>query len=272
MSPEGGIMQRTMAALEHLETLRAEADGAIGRLVLDRPAKLNAMSRQMLAELVAAARWFDALPDVKVVVVRGEGRAFTGGADIGAMGPSDDGEASGREATDLGRRMAEAIGGMRAMTIAAIHGHCVGGGVVLAVACDLRIAAEGTRFSIPEVDLGLPLTWSGIPRLVRELGPALTKELVLLCRPFDAAEAHAMRFVNRVVLADELEGEAERWAEKLASQPAYSLELTKKHVNAVAEEAGSTAHSFREAETLMEALRDEESLAAMARYLSARRR
>src|SRR4051812_33398845 len=167
--------------------------------------------------------------------------------------------------------MAEAIGGMRAMTIAAIHGHCVGGGVVLAVACDLRIAAEGTRFSIPEVDLGVPLTWSGIPRLVRELGPAVTKELVLLCRPFDAVEAHAMRFVNRVVPPDALAAESERWAEKLASQPAYSLVLTKQHVNAVAEEAGSTAHSFREAETLLEALRDEESLAVMARYIESLR-
>jgi enoyl-CoA hydratase/carnithine racemase len=260
-----------MTALDGLETLRAGADGAIGSLVLDRPAKLNAMSRRMLAELVAAAEWFDAQREVKVVVVRGEGRAFTGGADITAMGPSDDGSGDGgREGVDLGRRMAEAVGDMRAMTIAAIHGHCVGGGVVLATACDLRIAAEGTRFSIPEVDLGIPLTWSGIPRLVRELGPALTKELVLLCRPFDAAEAHAMRFVNRVVPPDELEGEAERWAEKLASQPAYSLTLTKRHVNAVAEEAGSTAHSFREAETLLEALRDEESLAAMAAYLQRR--
>ena len=260
-----------MTALDGLETLRAGADGAIGSLVLDRPAKLNAMSRRMLSELVAAARWFDAQADVKVVVVRGEGRAFTGGADITAMGPADDGtDAARREATDLGRRMAEAVGDMRAMTIAAIHGHCVGGGVVLATACDLRIAAEGTRFAIPEVDLGIPLTWSGIPRLVRELGPALTKELVLLCRPFDAAEAHAMRFVNRVVPAEELEAEAARWAEKLASQPAYSLTLTKRHVNAVAEEAGSTAHSFREAETLLEALRDEESLAAMAAYLQRR--
>jgi enoyl-CoA hydratase/carnithine racemase len=260
-----------MTVLANLETLRAGADGPIGSLVLDRPEKLNAMSPQMLAELVAAARWFDEQPGVKVVVVRGEGRAFTGGADIGGIGPSAGVDASQREATDLGRRMADAIGGMRAMTIAAIHGHCVGGGVVLAVACDLRIAAEGTRFAIPEVDLGLPLTWSGIPRLVRELGPALTKELVLLCRPFEAAEAHAMRFVNRVVPADALVAEADRWAQKLASQPAYSLELTKRHVNAVAEEAGSTAHSFSEAETLLEALRDEESLGAMARYLEARR-
>jgi|tagenome__1003787_1003787.scaffolds.fasta_scaffold20969262_3 enoyl-CoA hydratase/carnithine racemase len=260
-----------MTSLDGLETLRAGADRAIGSIVLDRPQKLNAMSRGMLSELAVAAEWFDAQRDVKVVVVRGEGRAFTGGADLTGMGPAEDGsDGGGREAIDLGRRMAEAVCDMRALTIAAIHGHCVGGGVVLATACDLRIAAEGTRFSIPEVDLGVPLTWSGIPRLVRELGPALTKELVLLCRPFDASEAHAMRFVNRVVPLDDLQDEATRWAEKLASQPAYALTLTKRHVNAVAEEAGSTAHSFREAETLLEALRDEESLAAMAAYLQRR--
>jgi enoyl-CoA hydratase/3-hydroxypropionyl-coenzyme A dehydratase len=161
---------------------------------------------------------------------------------------------------------------MRALTIAAIHGHCVGGAVVLASACDLRVAAEGTRFSIPEVDLGVPLTWSGIPRLVRELGPALTKELVLTCRPFDAREAHAMRFVNQVVPEDDLDAAVESLVVKLASQPAYSLIVTKQHVNAVAEESGSTAAADREVELLTTALRDRESLETMARYLSARSR
>ena len=246
------------------ETLRVSTDGAVGALVLDRPAKLNAMSRQLLAELVGAAQWFDAQREVKVVVVRGEGRAFSAGADLSAMGGGD------RDDVDLGRRMAEAIGAMRAMTIASIHGHCVGGAVVLATACDLRVASEDATFSIPEVDLGIPLTWSGIPRLVRELGPAVTKELVLTCRPFDAQEAKALRFVNRVVPAGELEAEVAALAGKLASQPAYALELTKRHINAVAEEAGATDRSFAEAETLLEALRDEESLAAMRRYLERR--
>jgi enoyl-CoA hydratase/carnithine racemase len=249
-------------------TLRRTADGAVGSIVLDRPGKLNALSRETLQELVDAAHWFDAQRHVKVVIVRGEGRAFSAGADLSSMGGGDEG--SGRDGVDLGRRMAEAVGDMRALTIAAIHGHCVGGAVVLASACDLRVAAEDAVFSIPEVDLGIPLTWSGIPRLVRELGPALTKELVLTCRPFDAQEARAMRFVNRVVPAGELDAEVRALAEKLASQPAYSLELTKRHVNAVAEEAGSTGRSFAEAETLLEALRDEESVAAMTRYLQRR--
>jgi enoyl-CoA hydratase/carnithine racemase len=247
------------------ETLRVSADGAVGGLVLDRPDKLNAMSRGMLQELVDAAHFFDAERDVKVVVIRGEGRAFSAGADLSAMGSGE------RDDVDLGRRMAEAIGAMRAMTIAAVHGHCVGGAVVLATACDLRVASEDARFSIPEVDLGIPLTWSGIPRLVRELGPAVTKELVLTCRPFDAAEAKALRFVNRIVPRAQLDAEVAALAAKLASQPAYALELTKRHVNAVAEEAGATDRSSAEAETLLEALRDDESLAAMRRYLERRR-
>jgi enoyl-CoA hydratase/carnithine racemase len=243
-------------------------------MLLDRPAKLNALSGALLEELIEAANWFDAQPEVKSVVVRGAGRAFTGGADLGGMGgPTDDGDdRSRRERLDLGRRMTDAVASMRALTVAAIHGHCVGGGVVLAIACDLRIAADDARFMIPEVDLGIPLTWSGIPRMVRELGPAVTKELVLTCRPFDAHEAHQMRFVNRVVPAAQLETEAFALADKLASQPAYALTVTKQHVNAVAEEAGSTGQAFREAELLQEALRDGESHAAMQTYLQVHRR
>jgi enoyl-CoA hydratase/carnithine racemase len=249
--------------------LRAEADGAIGRLTLDRPEKLNALSPALLQELIDASQWFTAQRDVKVVVVSGEGRAFSAGADLDAMGSA---AKSPREAADLGRRMADAVTDMRPLTIAAIHGHCVGGGVVLAAACDLRVAAASAVFSIPEVDLGIPLAWGGIPRLVRELGPAITKELVLTCRPFDADEARALRFVNRVVTDDDLAATVDDLAARLVQQPAYSLELTKRQVNAVAEEAGSTAQAFRDAEGLAGALADPESLERMGRYLAERGR
>ena len=88
--------------------------------------------------------------------------------------------------------MADAIEQMRATTIVRLHGHIVGGGVVLASACDMRVAAEDARFSIPEIELGIPLAWGGIPRLVREIGPAMTKELVMTCRPFTSQEAKAL--------------------------------------------------------------------------------
>jgi enoyl-CoA hydratase/carnithine racemase len=141
---------------------------------------------------------------------------------------------------------------------------------VLAAACDLRLAAETTRFAIPEVDLGIPLAWGGIPRLVRELGPAATKELVLTCRPFAAREAHALGFLNRVVADAELETEVEALASALASKPAFLIRHTKLLVDALVEDAYSARQSFRDAEITMAALRDDESRAAMSRYLRSR--
>lgn len=252
------------------ETLRAEIDGNLGRLTLDRPEKLNPLSTQTLTELAAAARWFDERPEAKVVIVSGAGRAFSAGADLGSFaGPQD---VPMREAADRGREMADALENMRALTIASIQGWCVGGGLVLATACDLRVAAEDARFSIPEVDLGIPLAWGGIPRLVREIGPALTKELVLTCRPFDAAEAKAAGFLNRLVPAEELEKSVLELAHSLASKASHALFSTKRHVNAVTDQMVGTMRSWSDADGLVTAFNDAECTAARRDYLNARRR
>jgi len=252
-----------------LDTLRLAVDGAIGRITLARPERLNALGRQTLTELVTAAGWFDTLDAVKVVVVSGEGRAFSAGFDLAdfTSPPAADRVDDGAE---LGRLMAEAVTAMRAITVAAVAGHCVGGGLVLAASCDLRIAGRGARFSIPEVELGIPLAWGGIPRLVREIGPAATKDLVLTCRPFGAEEALALGFVTRVVEDDAVASAADEVAALLATRSAFTLRATKRHVNAVAEESGSTAQSFRDADILAAALRDPESRAAGAAYLARR--
>jgi enoyl-CoA hydratase/carnithine racemase len=251
------------------ETLLVEVDGPIGHLTLDRPDKLNPLSTATLGELAAAARWFDAQPGVKVVIVRGAGRAFSAGADLASFGGPQ--EISPRDAADRGREMADALERMRAVSIAAIHGWCVGGGLVLAAACDLRIAAEDARFSIPEVDLGIPLAWGGIPRLVREIGPALTRELVLTCRPFDAAEAKAAGFLNRVVKAAELDAAALELARSLASKASHALFSTKRHVNAVTEQMVGTSHAWSDADGLVTAFHDAECGEARRAYLKARR-
>lgn len=256
-----------------LTTLRIEHEdgGAVATLVLDRPERLNALSRVLLGELVEACRWLDAQPGLKVVVVRGAGRAFSAGFDLEDFGrPS--GELSVRDTADLGRVAAEALTGIRQLTIAAIHGHCVGGGLVLAASCDLRVAAADARFAIPEVDLGIPLAWGGIPRLVRELGPAVTKELVLTCRPFGAPEAGALRFVNTVVPADELDAAVATLAADLAAKPGFALRTTKQQVNAVMEEIAGTGRSASDADTLAAALGDPESREASRRYLEGRGR
>ncbi len=254
--------------MSEFETLRVEVEGAVGRLTLDRPEKLNPLSATALRELAEAAAWFDARREVKVVIVRGAGRAFSAGADLGTF--SGKPELPIRDAADLGRRMADALEDMNALAIAQLHGWCVGGGVVLAAACDLRVAAEDARFSIPEVDLGIPLAWGGIPRLVREIGPAMAKELVLTCRPFDAAEAKAVGFVNRVVPADALENEVETLAAELAAKAAHALFSTKRHTNAVTAVANGVARSWSDADGLVTAFSDPECAEARKAYLEKR--
>jgi enoyl-CoA hydratase/carnithine racemase len=168
--------------------------------------------------------------------------------------------------------MAEAIEGMQAVTIAAIHGHCVGGGVVLAGACDFRVAAESTRFSIPEVDLGIPLAWGGIPRLVREIGPAATRDLVMTCRPFTTLEAHVRGFVTRMVDDDKLVSEVEDLAATLAAKSSLTLRSTLIAVDAAAEALVSTRFAWSDADVLVNAMRDPESREVGAAYLRERGR
>lgn len=248
-------------------TIQIAAGGPIGRLTLDRPQALNALSGEMLREIAAAAAWFDAQPEVRVVIVTGAGRAFTAGADVNEFRDEDASWEERRAVAQQGSRTATAIESMRAITIAAVHGYVVGGGVVLAAVCDLRVAAAGTVFVIPEVDLGIPLAWGGIPRLMAELGPARTKELVMTCRPFSAEEAHAWGFLNSVVAAAELDAEASRFADALAAKPFVPLMVTKEHVNAVAGAASGAAFSFSDGDGLLAALGSPESQLARAAYL-----
>lgn len=251
--------------------IRHPEGSSVAEVLLHRPEKLNALSRVLLSEIVTACEWINGRHDLKVVIWRGEGRAFCAGFDLDDFTQQAAGT-SPRETADLGRLAAEAVTEVKPLTIAAIHGHCVGGGLVLAAACDLRIAAEGTRFSIPEVDLGIPLAWGGIPRLVREIGPAMTKELVLTCRPFDAAEAKDLRFVNRVVPEAELLSAAQTLAAELAGKPGFALRTTKQQVNAVTEEMIGTRRNANDADTLVVAFADPESRAISRAYLEQRRR
>jgi enoyl-CoA hydratase/carnithine racemase len=253
------------------QDLQVAAAGPIGRLTLNRPEKLNALSPTLLQELALAARWFDSQPSVRVVLVAGAGRAFCAGFDLNFFGGMDSAPPS-REDADLGRVMTEQLTGMRALTLAVIQGRCVGGGVVIAAACDLRIAAADALFSIPEIDMGIPLAWGGIPRLVREIGPAMTRELVLDCREFSAAEAQALGFVNRCVPAEKLVEVAEAWASRLAAKAGHLLAVTKRAVNAATEQLLSSASAVADADELLLALKDPECQEMSRNYLARRRK
>ena len=250
---------------QHLEIIRR---APIAEVWLNRPQRLNALSIELLEELTQAARELDADPTMRAVLLRGRGRAFSAGADLDGFPTLDDHNL--RPAADAGRIMADTIEGMSAITIAGIHGWCVGGGLVLAAACDLRIAAESARFSIPEIDLGIPLAWGGIPRLVREIGPALTKELVITCREFDPAEARAAGFLNRVCSEDTLAAALEDLAKEVAAKPSLPVIATKRHTNAVTATMTGLDRSWSDADGLIAGLLDGECQAAREAYIKAR--
>ncbi|MEM8618437.1 MAG: enoyl-CoA hydratase/isomerase family protein [Actinomycetota bacterium] len=260
----------TRPAVQTFATIEVALDDRVGRLTLHQPDRLNPLGNDTMTELIAAAQWFDTT-SASVVVVSGAGRAFSAGFDLGQFtGGEPVIDVDLRTADELGWRMAEAVERMRAVTVAAISGPCIGGGVVLASACDLRIAAEDAVFAVPEVDLGIPLTWGGIPRLVRDIGPTMTRELVLTCRRFEPAEALRIGFLNRVVEPDSLDSVVEELVSSLALKAPSVVAATKRQVHDTMERMAPTSDAWAGADLLTAARRDPEALAAAQAYLERR--
>ncbi len=205
----------------------AELDGLI-TITLNRPEKLNALNIELHDALQPELTKLETDASARVVILTGAGRAFSAGADLNARRtdkPLNDIDRLQR--AHLGGRTTELIDRLPQVVIGAVNGLAVGGAVVFLTACDLRVCAESAWFSIPEIELQMPLTWQALPRLMRELGPARTRELVMLCDRFGSADAERWGFVNRVYPDDELAAGARAMAAKLLSMDALSLSLTK---------------------------------------------
>jgi enoyl-CoA hydratase/carnithine racemase len=191
---------------------------------LQREAKLNALSAELAAELIGAIASQDVATS-RVVVVAGSPKAFSAGADLTEFtDPSP--EETMRYYRDQGR-IWELLPAIPQPSIAAITGWAIGGGLELALSADLRIADETARFGLPEVSLGILPSAGGMSRVVRLLGAARAKELILLGERFDAARALELGIVNKVVPAGEAEAAALEWAQRMAEQPQTALQVTR---------------------------------------------
>lgn len=247
------------------ERVRVDDEGTVVSIVLDRAERLNALTLTMLQAIREACHRI-ASTEARVVILRGEGSSFTAGMDLDTFrdGPLLSADPDRRyDAAALGRSTAEAIASLPQVTIAVLHGHVYGGGVVLAGSCDILIAEEDAVFSIPEIDVGIPLAWGGIELLVRSMGPARTKELVMTGRTFTAGEACSWGLVNTVVPTGHALGEALTVAAVIASKARFAITTTKRHV---AEVAGGD-HSRDDALGLVAAFEDTEAAARRREYL-----
>jgi enoyl-CoA hydratase len=228
--------------------VRTEIEGAVARILLDRPAERNRLSRDMLEQVVATCTDLSADGNVKVVVVAANGTDFSVGVDLTDPGMREIAtEAIGlrRSHLQLGPRVVRAVRELPQVTIAAMHGHCLGGGGCIALACDLRIAAADLRFGMPEVQRGMTMSWRTVPLMVAHFGPARTKELLIAGTFLDAGTAIAWGLANRTseAGAHAARDAAMTWAAELASDvPPIQASMVKETVDAIVDLAAPVVH------------------------------
>lgn len=212
--------------------------GAVATLTLDRPEKRNALTVDMLRQLAVELEALAGDPQVRVVVLRGSGPSFCVGADVQAFAANDANSAR-RTWIAVGHRVAGLLAELPQPTIAVIQGHALGGGLELALACDLRIASTGARLGLPEVGLGTLPGWGGTQRLANAVGPVRAKAMVLLSEVVDGATAREIGLVSEACEESSLDACVRERAAVLAGQPAVAVQLAKQVMNA------ANAHSHR---------------------------
>jgi len=221
-----------------VDTLEFERRGRVGWVRLNRPDKLNAMTGQMWAELAELGPRLRDDPDLRAVVVTGNGRAFSAGIDLSSFGDGGAGVMTDRTKEERERAIAAVQEGYLWLqeawypTIAAVRGYAFGAGMQLAMACDLRVAAEGTTFGMLEATYGLMPDLTGTQLLPRLVGPAKAKELIFTAARVGADEALRIGLVNQVVDEASLDSTVEALAQQVAGQPPIAIRWAKQAVDA----------------------------------------
>jgi len=212
--------------------------GRIAVVRFDRGDNINALSRQAMRELRDVPRDFEDDLETSVTILTGSAKAFSAGFDLkDPEGAKRGGLPLGESLLNqrLGPRLCKAWEQLEQVTIAAIEGHCIGGGVALAVSLDFRFCGRSAHFRIPEVELGMNMSWGSIPRLVALIGPARTKQAVILASDrIGAAEALDWGLVEKVAETGQALAAAMTFAERIALQPPLPLRMVKTSVNRVA--------------------------------------
>jgi len=233
--------------------VRLDIDGAVAQIVLDKPHKLNAIDYDMAEAIAQFADRLRFDREVRAVVLRGEGRAFCAGADFNMPADRVTGRSPAEKVRNYYERFRLVHDRYQVLThlpqpiVAAIHGHCIGAGIELALMADIRIAADDTHFSLPEVALGIAPDIGGDLRLAREVGAGWAKRLLLTGDDFDAALAARIGVIQDVVPAAQLHERAMAIAQRIAGNAPLAVQATKRQVNFVAEMGLAEALRFEAA-------------------------
>jgi enoyl-CoA hydratase/carnithine racemase len=211
-----------------IDTLIGRKDGAIGWMIFNNPQRRNAVSLDMWRAIPEVISAFEADPEVRVVIFAGAGdRAFVSGADISQFETERGDSAAEARYSSASAAASAAMAGLAKPSIAMIRGYCIGGGLAVALACDLRICEEGSRFGIPAARLGLGYGIAGIRLLMDVVGPAIAKEVLFTARHFTAEEALRVGLVNRVTSAADLDTVVRDYAGMIGANAPLTLRASK---------------------------------------------
>ncbi len=220
-----------------MSMITTEERGAVRHIVLTRPEKRNAMNQELLRELAAVLRAAADDASVHCVVLRGEGPVFSAGVDLGELMAFAGEPAMLRPFRNVFLECANLCEAMPKPVVCQIHGACLGGALEVALGCDLRVAAAGSQFALPEVKFGIIPDVGGSSRLPAVVGLGRAKELIMTARTIDAAEAYAIGLVNRVAARDELDAAVEGLVEELLAHSPVAVGRAKRVMDASARPA-----------------------------------
>lgn len=226
-----------MSASPTPSPLRIERRGRIAIVHFDRGDTSNALSLDLCRRLTEAARSFEGDADTAAVILSGALRNFTMGADLKDRELAANRQAplaQRRQVMQTGGRMCRAWEEIEPLTIAAIEGWCVGGGVALSVACDLRIAARNATLYVPEIERGMNLSWGAVPRITHLVGPAKAKRIVMLAHQLPAQTALDWGLVDELAEPGGTLEAALAWADRACTLPPVQLRMIKQSINASA--------------------------------------
>ncbi|MFM9972732.1 MAG: enoyl-CoA hydratase [Burkholderiales bacterium] len=213
--------------------LLTKKEGAVGWIIFNRPERHNAISTEMWAELPGIVDDYDADPEIRVMVVAGAGgRAFIAGADITQFERNRATPEDAARNMAIGDRGRACLGKAIKPTIAMIQGYCLGGGMAVALSCDMRIASDDSRFGVPAAKLGNPYGYAGAKLICDRIGSAFGKEMLFTGRQFDAQQALRMGLVNAIVPAAELEATVRSYTDDIAKNAPLTVAAAKLAFNA----------------------------------------
>mgnify|MGYP002634990793 FL=1 len=243
-------------------------DGPIVRLILDRPKQLNALNDDVRKVISATLNELMERPDIRLLVLSGEGKSFCAGADLKTTSyPKVEGDwSTRRNRTATWQRVLEQLERIPQVTIASMQRHVIGGGALLATACDFRVIADDVVLRIPELALGIPNVWNGTPLLAREVGLPTARDWVMTARKVFADELKTCGWAQRLAGPGQLVAETEKLVSELLAIPPASLAMTRAMTSALGRSAAGMAMGWADADLQQWAFTEDEYKATIRDY------